>query len=122
MIDIFAAPRAVEYLLLGNMSFYQSDEDFMDLDTDSIDCAEIEREIAALLVEGLNLTVDANEIRPTDPLFGEGLGLDSIDALEMALLLQNQYGVTIKQGDVDNVKIFASLRSLGEFVTANRLK
>ncbi len=94
----------------------------MDLDTDSIDCAEIEREIAALLVEGLNLTVDANEIRPTDPLFGEGLGLDSIDALEMALLLQNQYGVTIKQGDVDNVKIFASLRSLGEFVTANRLK
>lgn len=83
-----------------------------------------EKEMAELLVSALNLEgVKALEIQPTQPLFGaqgEGLGLDSIDALEIALAISERYGVQLRADDANNKKVFFSLRSLTEFVTQQR--
>lgn len=77
-------------------------------------------EIASLIVEALNLGVNPEDIEPDGALFGdEGLGLDSIDALEIALTLQRVYGVSITQGEERNKEIFRSLRSLAGFVAAS---
>jgi len=78
-------------------------------------------ELAQLIVTALNLEgVDPAGIDPDDGLFGSGLGLDSIDALELALEISKKYGVQIKADDEDNKKIFASLRSLSEFIQSRR--
>ncbi len=80
-------------------------------------------ELKTLIIEGLHLEdMSAEEIIPEEPLFGEGLGLDSIDALEIAVLLDRKYGVKITSEDERNQAIFASLNSLAEFVTENRTK
>ncbi len=80
-----------------------------------------ERELADLLVESLNLDgVDAAGIDPEAPLFNAGLGLDSIDALELALAISKQYGFQLRSDNDDNRRIFASLRALSEHVEANR--
>lgn len=80
-------------------------------------------ELKELLIEGLHLEdIQADDIDPGEPLFGEGLGLDSIDALEIAVLLDRKYGVRITSEDERNQEIFASLGSLAEFVAANRSK
>lgn len=83
-----------------------------------------EKEMAEMLVSALNLEhVKAAEIVPTQPLFGapgEGLGLDSIDALEIALAVSERYGVQLRADDANNKKVFFSLRSLTEFVTQQR--
>ncbi|NOQ64573.1 MAG: acyl carrier protein [Methyloprofundus sp.] len=84
---------------------------------------ELVAELKVLVIEGLHLEdITAEEIMPEEPLFGEGLGLDSIDALEIAVLLDRQYGVKITSEDDRNQEIFASLNSLAEFVAANREK
>lgn len=79
-----------------------------------------EREIAELLVSSLGLDdVEAGEIDPNAPLFGtdaEGLGLDSIDALEIALAVHQRYGVELRADDDESTKIFATLRSLSNHV------
>ena len=86
------------------------------------DCAEMaaqlpfEREIASLIVETLQLDVSPDDIPPRDALFHEGLGLDSIDALEIALAVSRQYGVELKSDDARNGEVFASLRSLCTYV------
>lgn len=83
--------------------------------------SSLEQEVAELLVANLNLEdVAANDIDPEEPLFGEGLGLDSIDALEIALVLSKEYGVQLRADDPDNRRIFSSLRQLCAFVEANR--
>lgn len=80
-----------------------------------------QRELAELIVGALNLEgVDPAGIDPDDGLFGTGLGLDSIDALELALEISKKYGVQIKADDEDNKKIFASLRSLSDFIQSRR--
>jgi acyl carrier protein len=80
-------------------------------------------EITALIIEGLQLEdITADEIDINAPLFGDGLGLDSIDALEIAVLLERKYGVKITSDDVGNKDIFASISSLVDFVAKNRLK
>lgn len=80
-------------------------------------------EIKALIIEGLQLEdIIADEIDINAPLFGDGLGLDSIDALEIAVLLERKYGVKITSDDVGNKDIFASISSLVDFVAKNRLK
>ena len=80
-----------------------------------------QRELAELIVGALNLEgVDAASIDPDAGLFGSGLGLDSIDALELALEISKKYGVQIKADDEDNKKIFASLRSLSDFIQSRR--
>lgn len=80
-----------------------------------------QRELALLVVGALNLEgVDPESIDPDDGLFGSGLGLDSIDALELALEISKKYGVEIKADDEENKKIFSSLRSLSQFIEERR--
>lgn len=82
---------------------------------------EFEREIAAMIIETLNLEeVSVDDIAPAAPLFGDGLGLDSIDALELALAISQNYGVQIKSDDQRNQQIFSSLAALSGFVEANK--
>ena len=85
--------------------------------------SELISELKDLLIDGLHLEdVEPDEIGLDEPLFGEGLGLDSIDALEIAVLLDRKYGVRITSGDDKNPEIFASLNSLVNFVAENRSK
>ncbi|MGM0552781.1 MAG: phosphopantetheine-binding protein [Pseudomonadota bacterium] len=80
-----------------------------------------EQEVAGLIVDSLNLEdVAAADIDPEAPLFREGLGLDSIDALELALAISRAYGVQIRSDDENNRQIFASLRALAAHIEANR--
>ncbi len=81
---------------------------------------ELQQEVAALLVEALNLDTAAEAIDPEAPLYGEGLGLDSIDILEVALVVSQRYGFQLKSDDDDNLRIFRSLASLSEHIAANR--
>ena len=78
------------------------------------------QEVAALLVDALNLDTPAADIDPQAPLYGEGLGLDSIDILEVALVVSQRYGFQLRSDDEDNVRIFKSLASLAEHIAANR--
>jgi acyl carrier protein len=82
--------------------------------------ANLLREVAALMVEALNLDIGPEEIDPQAPLFGEGLGLDSIDILEVALVVSKRYGFQLKSGDEDNKRIFASLANLADHIAAHR--
>jgi len=85
--------------------------------------AAIELELAQVLVEVLNLEAPAREIDPLLPLFGDqGLGLDSIDILEIAVAVSKRYGVQIRSDDPDSEQIFASLRSLASHVAEHRTK
>jgi acyl carrier protein len=80
-----------------------------------------ERALAELLVESLNLDgVAAADIDPEAPLFGAGLGLDSIDALELALAISKRYGFQLRSDNDDNRRIFASLRALSAHVEQHR--
>lgn len=81
----------------------------------------LEQEVAELIIEALNLEDTApGDIEPEAPLFGDGLGLDSIDALEMALAISRRYGFQLKADDSRNAEIFATLRNLAAHVEANR--
>lgn len=80
----------------------------------------LQQEIAQLIVESLNLDVAADTINPDDPLYGDGLGLDSIDVLEVALLVSKKYGLQLRADSDDNHAIFKSLRSLTEYIIAQR--
>ena len=78
---------------------------------------EQERELAALIIEALNLEdISVDDIQPEDPLFGDGLGLDSIDALELALAISRNYSVHMKAEDEGVQRAFATLRSLNEYI------
>lgn len=81
----------------------------------------LEDEIKSLIVEALALEdVDPEDIETAAPLFIEGLGLDSIDALELAMALEEQYGVKIEDDPDVNQEIFASVSSLAAFVASQR--
>jgi acyl carrier protein len=80
----------------------------------------LQSEIAVLLVEALNLDIAPETIDPEAPLYGEGLGLDSIDILEVALVVSQRYGFQLRSDDDENVRIFKSLASLADHVAANR--
>ncbi|HEX3847077.1 MAG TPA: phosphopantetheine-binding protein [Steroidobacteraceae bacterium] len=80
------------------------------------------RELAGLFVQALNLEVEPLEIDPDAPLYGEGLGLDSIDILEVALIVSKQYGVQLRADSQENQHIFRSLRHLAEYIAAHRTK
>ena len=81
-----------------------------------------ERELAELIVVALNLEISASDIDPSAPLYREGLGLDSIDILEIALAVSKKYGFQMRSDDSDNVKVFSSLRSLNEHVQDHRVR
>lgn len=81
----------------------------------------LEAEVAALLVEALNLQdITADAIDPEAPLFGDGLGLDSLDALELALAISKRYGFQLRSDDPDNATIFSSLRALCRHIESHR--
>ena len=81
-----------------------------------------ELELAQLIVATLNLETAAEAIDPEAPLYGEGLGLDSIDILELALAIAKSYGVQLRSEDENNRKIFASLRRLNSHIQQHRTK
>ena len=82
----------------------------------------LEGEIASLFVQALNLEIAAEDIDPDAPLYGEGLGLDSIDILEVALEISRQYGVKLRSDDENNTKIFRSLRALSNYIQDHKSK
>lgn len=77
-------------------------------------------EVAQLIVEALNLDLAPAEIEPDAPLFGDGLGLDSIDVLEISLVIAKRYGFQMRSDDADNTRIFASLRALTAHIASQR--
>ena len=87
---------------------------------DAPEQSALENELASLLVESLNLEISPSEIVPNAPLYGEGLGLDSIDILEVALEVSRKYGFQQRSDDERNQQIFQSLRSLATHVAQNR--
>jgi len=84
--------------------------------------AELEREVAQLIVSALNLEVAPERIEVDSDLYGDGLGLDSIDILEIALVVSKQYGIQMKTEGDDNYLIFKSLRSLSAYIAEKRTK
>ncbi len=80
---------------------------------------DIKQQIKQLLVDGLRLQTTADEIADTTPLFDDGLGLDSLDAVELVVLVNKQFGVQIK--DMDEGKVaFGSVATLAEYITAKQ--
>jgi acyl carrier protein len=84
--------------------------------------AEQELTLAELIVTTLNLETSPGDINPDEPLFGEGLGLDSIDILEIALAISQAYGFKLRSDDENNDRIFSSLRNLNQHVQQHRRK
>jgi acyl carrier protein len=84
--------------------------------------AALEADLAALFVQALNLELKPGDIDATAPLFGDGLGLDSIDILEVALEISQRYGFQLRSDDDNNQKIFQNLRSLAVHVAQHRTK
>ena len=81
-----------------------------------------EAKLARLIVDTLNLDLDLGDLEPETPPYGEGMGLDSIDILDVALAVSQQYGVTLHADDENNTAIFASIRSLSDYIQANKTK
>lgn len=84
--------------------------------------AELQREVAALMIECLNLEIAVDQIDPDAPLYGEGLGLDSIDVLEVALVVSKRYGMQLRADSAENQHTFSSLRSLSDHIAAQRTR
>jgi acyl carrier protein len=82
----------------------------------------LEAELAQLFVDALNLETAASDIDPEAPLFGEGLGLDSIDILEVALEISQRYGFQLRSDDEHNQRIFRNLRSLAAHIAQHRTR
>ena len=87
-----------------------------------VDAATLTAEVAGLIVEALNLDITPADIDPAEPLYGTGLGLDSIDILEIALVVSKQYGVQLRADSEENQRIFGSLRQLVDYIIAHRTK
>ncbi len=84
---------------------------------------DLELDVKRLIVEALMLdTVRAEDIDSEAPLFRTGLGLDSIDALELAMAVERRYGVKLRADDENNRAVFASVRALAAHVAAHRTK
>lgn len=83
---------------------------------------ELEREVANMIVQTLKLKVDPATIQPEAALFGDGLGLDSIDALELSLAISQTYGYQLKSSDPEIKNVFSSLRALAGAIQNNRTK
>jgi acyl carrier protein len=88
----------------------------------STDRTALMAEVAGLIVAALNLDIAASEIDPEQPLYGEGLGLDSIDILEIALVVSKHYGVQLRADSQENERIFGSLHHLVDYINAHRTK
>ena len=80
----------------------------------------LQHEVARIIVAALNLDINPEDIQPDASLYGEGLGLDSIDILEIALVISKRYGFQLRADNGDNIRIFSSLASLTEHIAAAR--
>jgi acyl carrier protein len=80
----------------------------------------LEKEVAQLIVDAVGLDLPAADVDPQQRLFGEGLGLDSIDLLEIALAISSKYGFQLRSDDPENERIFASLRALSAHIARHR--
>jgi acyl carrier protein len=83
---------------------------------------ELMTEVAALIVEALNLEVQAHEVVADEPLYGDGLGLDSIDMLEISLVISKRYGFQLRSDNENNDQIYSSLRALTRYIASQRTK
>jgi acyl carrier protein len=90
--------------------------------TPNADLDALMPEVADMIVAALNLEIAGTEIAPDAPLYDQGLGLDSIDILEVALVVSKHYGFQLRADNEDNVRIFSSLRSLASHIAAHRTK
>ena len=88
----------------------------------TISAEDMMAEVAALIVEALNLDVPAQKVQPDEPLYGEGLGLDSIDMLEISLVISKRYGLQLRSDDEGKDRIYASLRALTAHIASQRTK
>ena len=80
-------------------------------------------ELKELIISGLNLEdVAPGDINDDEPLFGDGLGLDSVDALELGLLVQKKYGIVLNSKTQNLKQIFSSVASLAQYIAENRSK
>lgn len=83
----------------------------------------LEKEVAQMIIDCLSLEdITAEEINPEEALFNEGLGLDSIDALELSVSLSKTYGIELRNNEANNKEIFSSLRSLATYIAQNSNK
>jgi acyl carrier protein len=80
---------------------------------------ELIEELKEKLIAHLNLQIASEQITPDEPLFNSGLGLDSIDALELIVLLQQDYGIKVKSAE-EGKQIFRSIRTMAEFIRENK--
>lgn len=94
----------------------------MSQETSTPDVDALLPEVAELIISALNLDLAPAEIAPDEPLFGDGLGLDSIDVLELALVISKRYGFQLRSDAEDNVRIFTSLRTLAAHIASQRSK
>ena len=83
---------------------------------------DLKIEIKQAIVRSLRLPITAEEIGDSTPLFADGLGLDSIDVLEIALEVSRRYGFELRADDEDNLRIFSSLRALAAHIAAHRTR
>jgi acyl carrier protein len=81
---------------------------------------DLQREVAELIVQALNLDVAPDDIKADEPLYGDGLGLDSIDVLEIALVVSKRYGLQLRADNDDNHRIFSSLASLTDYIARHK--
>lgn len=94
----------------------------MNVNVPSVGQMDLEHEVAALIVDALRLEMAPDDIDPDTPLYGDVLGLDSIDMLEIALAVSKRYGVELGAGQVEQEQVFASMRNLAAYVAAHRTR
>jgi len=83
---------------------------------------ELETQLSKLIITELNLEIDPEQVTAETPLYEDGFGLDSIDILEIALIISKHYGLELRSDNPDNRTIFASLGNLASYVQTNRTK
>lgn len=88
----------------------------------AVPAQELEAEVIQLLISSLNLEVQPSGVTADTPLYGDGLGLDSIDILEAALAVSKRYGFQMRSDDPRNVESFASIRALSNYISQERTK
>jgi acyl carrier protein len=114
-------PRLVDKSFQPTIIRYQRDRNVTGKETRLQPQTDFEKEVADLIVESLNLEdIEASEIEPEEALFGDGLALDSIDALELALAITQKYSVQLKADDANVREVFSSLRSLSAYIQEHR--
>ena len=86
-----------------------------------METVQLKQQLKKQIIEFLNLSVNADDIKDDEPLFGEGLGLDSIDSIELIVLLSREYGITI-QDPKEGRKVLVDINTMVDYIEKNRTK